>query len=101
MRATDVVGAARRKRDDPAYRPRRIAFRPSDARQSRQRGRACGQMQKISAGKFHFKPPSRFTSAEFLLLSQCGELPEETGSRVERRSSFPERQSERDREYLR
>jgi hypothetical protein len=34
-------------------------LRPREARQARQRGSARGQMQKISAGKFHFKPPSR------------------------------------------
>jgi hypothetical protein len=39
---------------------------------------------------------SRFAAgaAEFLLLSQSGEWPEDTGSRAERRSSFPERQYE-------
>ena len=39
---------------------------------------------------------SRFTAGAvgFLLLSQSGEWPEDTGSRVERRSSFPERQYE-------
>ena len=39
-------------------------MRPSDARDSRQRGSAGGQMEKISAGKFHFEPPSRFTSLD-------------------------------------
>jgi hypothetical protein len=29
-------------------------LRPCHARNGRQRGRARGQMQKISAGKFHF-----------------------------------------------
>jgi hypothetical protein len=47
--------------------------------------------------------PSRFAAgaAGFLLLSQSGEWPEDTGSRIERRSWFPERQCEGDREYLR
>src|SRR6516225_6907891 len=53
----DVVGAAGRKRDDPAHRPRRIGLRPRDARDARQHGSACGQTEKISAGKFHFAPP--------------------------------------------
>jgi hypothetical protein len=34
-------------------------------RHRRQRGRARGQMQKISAGKFHFEPP--FTSFDHLV----------------------------------
>jgi hypothetical protein len=41
----------------PASRP---CLCPRDPRYGRQRGSACGQMQKISAGKFHFEP--RFTS---------------------------------------
>src|SRR5262244_201729 len=53
----DVVGAAGRKRDDPAHRPRRIGLRPRDARDARQHGSACGKTEKISAGKFHFAPP--------------------------------------------
>jgi hypothetical protein len=40
------------------HRPRWIGLRPRDARHRRQRGSACGQMQKISAGKFYFEPPS-------------------------------------------
>src|SRR5262249_11011948 len=38
---------------------------PSDARDDQQRGSACGQMQKISAGKFYFEPP--FTSLNHLV----------------------------------
>src|SRR5262249_14955400 len=41
---------------------RRIGLRPRDARYRRQRGGARGQMQELAAGKFHFEPPSRFTS---------------------------------------
>jgi hypothetical protein len=37
-----------------AIRPRWIALRESKTRYGWQRGRARGQMQKISAGKFHF-----------------------------------------------
>jgi hypothetical protein len=42
-------------------------LRASDARDNRQRGGASGQVQKISAGKFHFEPPSRFTSLDHLV----------------------------------
>ena len=45
--------AAGGKADDDADRPRRIGLRPRDARHGRERGSARGQMQKISAGKFH------------------------------------------------
>src|ERR1700757_1931976 len=38
--------------DDPP-RPRWIGLRPSNPRHGRERGGAGGQMQKISAGKFH------------------------------------------------
>ena len=44
------------KADDDAHRPRRIGLRPRDARHGRQRGSARGQMQKLSAGKFHGAP---------------------------------------------
>src|SRR5262249_55276381 len=52
----DFARAARCKTNDDAHGPRRIGLRPSDTRQSRQRGRARGQMQKSSAGKFHGGP---------------------------------------------
>src|SRR5262245_64458957 len=55
------------------YRPRRISLRRSDARDGRQRGSARGQMQKISAGKFHFELPSPFTSLDHLV--GAGEKP--------------------------
>jgi hypothetical protein len=54
--ARDDVGAAGgRESNDPMHRPRRIGLRPRDPRHHRERGSARGQMQKISAGKFHFK----------------------------------------------
>jgi len=40
--------------DDDAHWPRRIGLRPSEARHGGQRDSARRQMQKISAGKFHF-----------------------------------------------
>ena len=62
----DVVGAAGRKRDDPAHRPRRIGLRSRHPRNGRQRGSACCQMQKLSTvGKFYFEPP--FTSFDHLV----------------------------------
>ena len=70
--------AAGRKTDDHAHRPRRIGLRPRDARHSRQRGSARGQMQKLSTvGKFHCEPPSRFTSFNHLV-----------GAREQRRRNF-------------
>src|SRR5262249_27728252 len=63
----DVGSPASRKADDDAHRPRRIDLRRRDARHSRQRGSACGQMQKSAAGKFHFEPPSPFTSLDHLV----------------------------------
>src|SRR5262249_35281462 len=45
----------------------RIGLRPSSARHGRQRSSARGQTQKISAEKFHFEPPSRFTSLDRLV----------------------------------
>src|SRR5262249_19893855 len=55
-----IVRASRGERDDDPHRPRRIGLRPRDTRHGRQRGSARGQMQKISAGKFHFELPSPF-----------------------------------------
>jgi hypothetical protein len=40
-------------------------LRPRDPRDARQRGSARGQVQKLSAGKFHFEPP--FTSFHHLV----------------------------------
>src|SRR5262249_5670107 len=42
---------------DDAHRLRRIDLRLRNSRHGRERGSARGQIQKISAGKFHFKPP--------------------------------------------
>src|SRR5262245_145956 len=54
----DVGRAGRRNWHDQTHRPRWIGLRPHYARYSRERGSARGQMQKSSAGKFHFEPPS-------------------------------------------
>jgi hypothetical protein len=51
-----VEPSARRKRNHKPDRTRRIGLRPRDARDGRQRGSARGQMQKLSAGKFHRGP---------------------------------------------
>src|SRR4051812_10684829 len=70
----NVRGAARRKTYDPAHRPRRIALRPRHARDGWQRSSTRGQMQKSSSvRKFHFAPPSRFTSLDHL-VDQCQQL---------------------------
>src|SRR5262245_14476134 len=66
--ADHVLRAAGGKADEQTHRPRRISLRPCDARNHRQHGSACGQMQKVSTvGKFHFKPPSYFTSLDHLV----------------------------------
>src|SRR5262252_11074004 len=55
----DEVGVAGGgERHDHPNRARRIGLRPCDSRHSRQRGSARCQMEKISAGKFHFEPSS-------------------------------------------
>src|SRR6516162_2384948 len=54
-----VERATRWKWNHEPDRPRRIGLRPSDAGCGRKRGSARCQMQKISAGKFHFEPPLR------------------------------------------
>src|SRR5262245_43713106 len=51
---SDVADTPSRKENHQTHRPRRIGLRPRDARQGRQHGSTGGQMQKISAGKFHF-----------------------------------------------
>jgi len=58
----DVRRAAGGNEDDQRHRPRRIGSRPRKPRHGRQCGSARVQMQKISAGKFHFEPSSLFTS---------------------------------------
>ena len=52
----DVGASSRRKSDDDTHRPRRIGLRHRNPRHHRQRGSARGQMQKVSAGKFHKHP---------------------------------------------
>src|SRR5262249_39699038 len=52
----DVIRPAGGIVDDQTYRPRRIRLRPGDARYRRQRGNACGQMQKLPTGRFHSSP---------------------------------------------
>src|SRR5215472_2623052 len=47
--------------DDQTHRPRRVGLRPSGALHGRQRGSARGQMQKITARKFHGAPPGSRT----------------------------------------
>src|SRR5262249_51840699 len=58
----NVIRAAGREGHNDACRPRWIGLRPRDARHRRERGGARGQMQKLSAGKFHYEPPSHFTT---------------------------------------
>src|SRR5262249_1479803 len=66
--ARDNVGsAAGWITDNDAHRPRRVGLRPRDTRHRRERGSARGQMQKFAAGKFHFEPPSPFTSLDHLV----------------------------------
>src|SRR5215472_14412308 len=52
----DVGCAGRGDWHDQTHWPRRIGLRPCDARDGRERGSARSQMQKLSAGKFHFEP---------------------------------------------
>src|SRR5262249_59827189 len=56
----DIGRSAGRETYEEAPRRRRVGLRPRDARHRRQRGNARGQLQKISAGKFHFELPSPF-----------------------------------------
>ena len=59
MRAgAEVVGPAWNNADHDAHRPRRIGLRPRDVRHGRQRGSACGQMQKLSGGEVSSIPPA-------------------------------------------
>src|SRR6516165_12486698 len=68
----DVGGASGGKSDNDAHRPRRIAFRPSDPRQGRQHGGTGCQMQKTSARKFHFEPPSNHSITSSARASSMG-----------------------------
>src|SRR5262245_23509114 len=57
--AGDYVGrSGGRIGNDHTHRSGWIGLRASETRHRRQRGGARGQMQKSSAGKFHFEPPS-------------------------------------------
>src|SRR5262245_37856013 len=49
----DVTRAGGRKRHDHAHRLRRVRLRPRDARDGRERGSTCSQMQEFAAWKFH------------------------------------------------
>jgi hypothetical protein len=42
-------------------------LRPRDAQHRWQRGSTRGQMEKISAGKFHFEPSYLFASLDYLV----------------------------------
>src|SRR5262245_61402921 len=53
----DVVRAGGRDRHDQTHRPRWIGLRPSEARHGGESGRASGQIQKLTAGKFHWRLP--------------------------------------------
>ena len=44
-----------------------MMLRGGDPRDGRQGCSARGQMQECAAGKFHFEPPSRFTSFDHLV----------------------------------
>src|SRR5262249_4786371 len=68
----DVRPTTGRKADDPVHWTCRIALSPSDPRHRRQRGSASGQMQKISAGKFHFGPPSHHSITSSARASKVG-----------------------------
>src|SRR5262245_4851003 len=53
----NVSSAAGGITDNDAHRPRWIGFRLRQPRDGRQHGSARGQMQKLSAGKFHLNLP--------------------------------------------
>src|SRR5262249_10638710 len=68
----NVGRAARSRRGDDTHRPRRIALRVSEPGHCRQRGSACCEMQKISAGKFHSEPPSHHSITSSAMASSPG-----------------------------
>src|SRR5215813_12789703 len=70
----DVGRPASGKADNDAHRPRRIGLRLRDARDNRQRGSARGQMQKLSAGKFHRALPRTMGYENGLLRFDAGLL---------------------------
>ena len=53
-----VSRAAGSRRDDEPDWPRRIGLRSRNGCHGRQRGGACGEMQKLAAGRFHGDDPS-------------------------------------------
>src|SRR5262249_9665829 len=55
------------KRNYHGDRARRIGLRPRDPRDGREGGSTRSQLQKISAGKFHFEPPSPAFSLNHLV----------------------------------
>jgi hypothetical protein len=63
----DVTRTAGAIADEDAYRSRRIGLCARDGRHDGQRGSARGQMQKWSAGKFHFEPPSLVSLFDHLI----------------------------------
>src|SRR5262249_18630181 len=71
--------------------PRRIGLRPRDARHGRERGSAGGQMQKISAGEFHFNLPSHHSITSSARAGRLGgtSMPgARAGGRLMTRSNF-------------
>src|SRR5262249_8710047 len=67
---SNVVNTTGRKWDNDAHRPRRIGLCPSEARDSRQRGGARGQMQELSAGKFQCRQSRGTQQLKSQLLMQ-------------------------------
>jgi hypothetical protein len=63
----DVGRTAGGGNDHDPHRPRRIGLRAREARYSRQRDSARCEMQELATGKFHFEPPSQFTSLDHLV----------------------------------
>jgi hypothetical protein len=49
----NIVVARWREANNDAHRPRWIGLRPSEMRDSRERGSARDQMQELATGKFH------------------------------------------------
>src|SRR5262249_20961399 len=57
----DVDRIARGTRYDNAHQSGGVRLRPSDARDRRQRGNACGQTQEFAARKFHLNLPLHYS----------------------------------------
>jgi hypothetical protein len=71
-----IGGSPRGIGHDDRDRPRRIALRPRNPRHSRQRGSARGQMQKLSAGKFHDDDPLQPFRGEDSTSQHCNRSPQ-------------------------